>query len=344
MENIHQLKQAIKKLSAEDAKSTLFLLLVNGALSEEQLRDMRRSICKVGEEKQATKNAQTVHIVFGDSPGGSLRAAFRETDYEQTEEIIVLSDMLSVGPLKDLHIKAGIEARFRWLQERYNLEHDDFEQFKQGMLEAVEKVKNIPPHQDIVIWTCQNAHEQTGLRLVLAMLKDKLNSVFVLDTFTAFHEIHEYPQLAEDHYPKTSGELTSNALLLLYEQHEMRPLQKVKRQTLCEEGAQMLLDDYNLIRTWEHRELWNNHNLDRDDAFIIACAKGLHEEDGTVTFHKAARLIGEVLGHMEQHRGDEWLEYRLRCLVEQGVFAYSGDLKAMRYYEVKLNAEYLKNH
>ena len=321
----------------------LFLLLANGEFSEEKLREMQRSICKMGEEKQVSQNAQTVHIVFGDSPGGSLRAAFRETDYEQTEAIIVLPDMLSVGPLKDLHIEVGIEARFRWFQERYNLERDDFVQYKQRMLEAVEKVQNIPPHQDIVIWTCQNAHEQTGLRLVLAMLKDKLNSVFVLDTFKAFHEIHEYPQLAEDHYPKTSGELTSEELLLFYEQYEMRPLQKIKRQTLCGEGAHMLLDNYDLIRTWEHRELWHNNNVDRDDAFIIACAKRLHEEDGQVAFRKAARVIGEVLGHMEQYRGDDWLEYRLRCLVEQGVFAYRGDLKAM-YYEVKLSDEYLTNH
>ena len=322
----------------------LFMLLVNSEVSEEMLRYMRQSIIKMGEEKQGTKDVQTVHIVFGDSPGGSLRVAFRETDYEQTEEIIVLPDILSVGPMKDLHIEAGIEARFRWFQERYTLAEDDFEQYKHRMLGAVEKVKNISPHQDIVIWTCQNAHEQTGLRVVLAMLKDKLNAVFVLDTFTAFHEIHAYPQLAEDHYPKTSGELTSEALLLFYEQYELRPLQKAKRQALCGEGSRMLLDDYDLIRTWEHQELWQNTNVDRDDAFIIACAKRLHEEDGQVEFRKAARLIGEVLGHMEQYTGDEWLEYRLRYLIEQGVFTYRGGLNAMRFYEVKLSEQYLTDH
>lgn len=39
---------------------------------------------------------------------------------------------------------------------------------------------------------------------------------------------------------------------------------------------------------------------------------------------------------MEQYRGDEWIEYRLRCLIKQGVFMHKGDLKAMRYYEVRL--------
>lgn len=51
---------------------------------------------------------------------------------------------------------------------------------------------------------------------------------------------------------------------------------------------------------------------------------------------KAPRLIGEVIGHMEQYTGDEWIEYRLRHLIEQGIFEYRGELHAMRYYEVKL--------
>ncbi|MGE7692932.1 DUF3658 domain-containing protein [Lysinibacillus sp. NPDC094177] len=103
----------------------------------------------------------------------------------------------------------------------------------------------------------------------------------------------------------------------------------------------MLYDDYNIIRSWEHHELWNNRTEDRDDALIISCSKRLHEKDDEVKYYKAARLIGEVLGHMEQYRGDEWIEYRLRILVKQGVFTYKGDLKAMRLYEVKLTDEYL---
>lgn len=211
------------------------------------------------------------------------------------------------------------------------------------MLDAVKRIKNIPPHQDIVIWTCQNAHEQTGLRLVLAMLKDKLNSVFVIDTFTAFHEIHYYPQLAEENYPRATGEVTSDNLRLFYEQFELRPLKKAKRQALCGEGLRIALNE-DIIRTWEHQELWHNLDESRDDHIIIECAKSMYLEKGKVEYMKSARLIGDVLGHMVQYRGDEWLEYRLRRLIEQGVFAYKGNLKDMRYYEVKLNDEYLTNH
>jgi len=339
VENIKKLKDAIHKLSEADAKSMLFFSLINKQSTE----DMQQFILKQAEDYTKFKNAQTVHIVFGHSPGGSLRAAFRETDYEITEDIIILPSDFSVGPVKDLHKESGIKARVMWLQERYSIDNDELKVYQQDIIDAFEKIKNIPPHQDIMIWTCQNAHEQTGLRLVLALLKNKLNRVFVLDTFQAFHETYTFPQLAEENYPMSSGEIKSEDLLLFYEHYELRPLNKAKQQALYEEGLGMLVDDYNIIRSWEHHELWHNINEDRDDAFIITCAKRLHEEDGEVMYRKAARLIGEVLGHMEQYRGGSWIEYRLRTLIKQGVFTYKGDLAAMRLYEVKLTDEYLTN-
>lgn len=344
MENLNQLKQGIRNLSEADAKSMLFLMLLNSQLSEGKILDMRQSIIKMSEELLTTKNAQTVHIVFGESPGGSLKVAFHDKDYEKTEDVIILPGNFSVGPVKNLHSIEGIEARFKWFDERYFTREEDIEHNKQSMLEAITRVKNIPPNLDIVIWTCQNAHEQTGLWLVLAMLKDRLNPIFVLDTFTAFHDTHIYPQLEEENYPRSTGEMTSNNLRLFYEQYELRPLRKAKRQLLCEKGLRMLMDEDKIIRTWEHQELWHNNDESRDDYFIIECAKRMCLEKGKVEYIKSARLIGEVLGHMVQYRGDEWLEYRLRRLIEQGVFAYKGNLKAMRYYEVKLNDEYMMDY
>ena len=134
-------------------------------------------------------------------------------------------------------------------------------------------------------------------------MKDKWNTIFILNTFTAFHEIHIYPSLEEENYPKTSKELSSDELLLFYEQYDMRPVQKAKREALCKEGWNMLLeeghsmlsDEPYLIRTWEDNELWHNTNIDCDDDFIIACAKRMHAEEETSDFIKAARVVGEVL-------------------------------------------------
>jgi len=50
-----------------------------------------------------------------------------------------------------------------------------------------------------------------------------------------------------------------------------------------------------------------------------------------------ARLVGEVYGHISQYIGDSFLEYRVRRLIEKGIFEYEGSLEAMRYYSIKFN-------
>ncbi|KUF33304.1 MULTISPECIES: DUF1835 domain-containing protein [Lysinibacillus] len=335
MEHVNKLKKAIKRMSEADAKSMLFLTLMN----EQSKDDMVQFLLQQNEE-QDVSTIETVHIVFGHSPGGSLKAAFRNSNYVKTEEIIVMPGNFSVGPLKDLHLCEGIEARFQWLQERYFIEDDGLAIFEREVKEAVEKIKSIPPHQDIIIWTCQNAHEQIGLRLVLAMLEKKPNDIYVLDTFQLFHELHIFPQLAEDNYPRSSGEVSVENVLHIYEQYQGRPLKKSVQQTLSKEGLKMLMDDY-CIHTWEYNELWSHHNENVDDDWIIACAKRLHEDQEEAPYLMAARLIGEVLGHMEQYREAEWIEYRLRQLIQQGVFSYRGELKGMLHYQVKLADAYL---
>ncbi|MGE6378951.1 DUF1835 domain-containing protein [Peribacillus muralis] len=289
------------------------------------------------EEKRG--HPQTVHILFGDSPAGSLKSAFRKTTYAKTEEIIVLPDILSVGPIETIQAKEGIESRLQWFKENYRDDFNNLEDYKHGMLKAIEKIKAIPPHQKVIIWTCENAAEQTGLRIVLYLLQNEVNEVCELNTFKAFHECYTYPMLEAEQFPRSTGELIPEKLLQVYEQSELKPMNFAKRNAFSEEGQKLLLSE-NHLRTWEYGEL-RHPNIERGDAFIIHCAKRLHKELDTHDYMKAARLIGEVIGHMQQYTGDEWIEYRLRDLISKGIFEYRGDLRAMRRYEVKLKKELL---
>jgi len=176
---------------------------------------------------------------------------------------------------------------------------------------------------------------------VLALLEGKTNTVRVIDTFKAFHEKDRYPQVV--YYPRTSGELNTENFFKFYEQGGMNHLTNETRQVLSEEGRDLLSDDIHILRTWTCDKLTHSANENRDDDFIIACAQRMYEEDGKVTYKRSARLIGEVIGHIQQYTGDEWIEYRLRTLIKQGVFSYRGDLKAMRFYEVKLADDFLTN-
>lgn len=346
MENINQLKTVISKLNEREAKALLSMILIRSEQGEgdqviELVQSINKSLRQNLHNQEQVQHPQTVHILFGDSQGGSLKAAFRNTLYMKTEEIIVLPDILSVGPIESLHTKEGINHRFQWFKDNYRVDLNDLEEMKQRMVKAIEKIKAIPPYQQVYIWTGENAAEQVGLRFVLYLMQNKVNEVVELNTFKAFHEIHIYPALKEEDelYPRTSGELRPEELLLFYEHIELRPLNDAKRQALSEEGKNIILIESHL-RTWDHGQTWMvNH--DRDDELIIECANKLQLEQGVQDYIQASRLIGEVMGHMKQCTRDQWIEYRLRELISKGIFDYQGDLSAMRLYEVKLKKEHL---
>ncbi|WP_379141201.1 DUF1835 domain-containing protein [Paenibacillus sp. sgz500992] len=51
----------------------------------------------------------------------------------------------------------------------------------------VEAVKNIPENKTIVIWCADNAHDQTGLRFVLHLLRDRKQPVNVVNVTELFN-------------------------------------------------------------------------------------------------------------------------------------------------------------
>ncbi|MED4567583.1 DUF3658 domain-containing protein, partial [Bacillus atrophaeus] len=75
---------------------------------------------------------------------------------------------------------------------------------------------------------------------------------------------------------------------------------------------------------------------DHYDSFIIKMAQKLHDKLGGKEFIKSVRLVGEVLGHLEQYLGDQFIEYRVRHLIKNGTFEMEGSSRAIRNYSIKL--------
>ncbi|GAF11739.1 hypothetical protein JCM19045_870 [Bacillus sp. JCM 19045] len=207
-------------------------------------------------------------------------------------------------------------------------------------MKALEKVKNIEPHQQVIIWTSENAAEQTGLRIALFLLQNKGIEVSELNTYHSFHNLYSSPELEYDEFSPSTVEIEPEKLFQFYKQFEFKSINRSKRQVLVGE-ARELLSSESTLRTWNHNGLSDSAE-DRDDAFIILCAKRLHQEIGESDYMLVIRLIGEVLGHMQHYTGDQWIEYRIRTLIKKGIFSYRGKLIAMRFYEVKLNEETVK--
>jgi hypothetical protein len=342
---IEKLKKIIKDLREEEAKSLLLHILYRVNLLKETkysenefIDDLRRiytMIFDVNEQSEMNKEGtfRNVHILFGASPAGSLKVALKDMGVTKGENIISFWDVFSIGPVWRLHEEAGKELRFEWIRKNINNEYDEFHEYKQRFQKTMNEILTIPEGVPVTIWTAENSHEQTGLRFVLHLLKDRNHDIFVINTTKVYrklfnHRIVKYTVLH-------SGEIPPEKLQLIYEHSKNKPpLSQHERDDLEKEWC-TLAENREELRLWRNGKI-HSVSVDYYDPYIIIMAKKLHHEMVEQEFMKSARLIGQVLGHLDQYVGDEFLEYRLRKLIEKGIFEVKGNLKAMRFYSVRL--------
>ncbi|MFF2448823.1 DUF1835 domain-containing protein [Neobacillus sp. NPDC058068] len=273
-----------------------------------------------------------IHILFGQSSAGSLRAGFREKGIDKKEQIISFWDMFSIGPVRGLHEEAGQGSRFEWMKDVKNDEFGEFKEYSHHFQKTINQIRSIPVEAPITIWTADNAHEQIGLRFVLDILKGKNNDITVINTTKSYGELFNTGR--RQYIFLHSGEINPDKLQIIYDQGEGRVLTDHDKEDYENEWIS-LSENQETLRIWRNGRIVSVPE-DYYDPFIIRKAKKLHRRQDTKDFMKSARLIGEVLGHLDQYVGDEFLEYRLRKLIEKGVFDVEGSLIAMRYYSVKL--------
>ena len=240
MENINILKQAIDKLSEHEAKNLLLQLLNRGEISSDvsfvtDMTIMQQSIIQAMNALGDVPRANTVHIVFSQAAAKNLRSIFSLLDDLQVNQVIALPSLLAIGPIVNFHTEQGRVLRSVWLKERLRNLSNWIDATVQHVRRGIAEIQAITPGQEVVIWVCNNAQEQTGLRVVLALLKNYNNQISVFNAFDAFHAIHTYSQLAEENYPRVVEELTADERQLLYHQW-LPPLTAIQRQSLEEEG------------------------------------------------------------------------------------------------------------
>ncbi|QPA31145.1 DUF1835 domain-containing protein [Thermaerobacillus caldiproteolyticus] len=276
------------------------------------------------------------YIVFGDSAAGGLKVALRDMGLDG-ESVIHFSDIFSIGPVWQLHTEAGRKYRVDWLkhylsQDPYDLFFE--EEYESCFQRTLTCIDSIPEQATIMIWSGENAHEQTGLRYVLYLLREKANRIVVINSAQAHREIFNTKEI--QYHTWYTGEIGPEKLRVIIEQRKCYHfLPPDERNRLVQEWESLANSDA-VLRIWKNEKI-ESVQEDYYDKRIIKAAKKLHEKFQENDFIKAARLIGEVYGHLNQYVGDQYLEYRLRALIEQGVFKAEGSLEAMRYYSVKLS-------
>lgn len=296
-----------------------------------------------------------IHLVFGASSKGNLTHAF----HKQSHQVIGFPVDFSIGPIKDVDQPNGIAAYFAWLENRLRFEWNNCKTDQSDYEQALQQLRQIQDGAEVTIWTCENASEQMGLRFACYLLQAKEINLSCINTYTATQAIYKDREI--DVYIRSTDECSAEELAYFYD-HFRDTLSSDKRESLAQEGEE-LLQSSSVVRSWEQGQLTDEPET-RDDVLIIECAKKLQQmrsiafswEEGQLVdepktrddlfrlqqetseagYMRATRLIGAVLGEANQALSDSWIEYRLRTLIQAGVFSYKGKLQAMRMYQVRL--------
>lgn len=271
-----------------------------------------------------------IHILLDPSASGSLKYVLSEIGLDRKEKIFSFFDIFSIGPIWKLHEKKGLEFRIEWMKKCISDEYDEILDYK--LENVLNQINLIPDRAHITIWTSDNAHEQTGLRYLLYLLKGKKVDITIVNTTRAYEELFH---VSRDKYSFFhTGVIAPEKLQVIYEKDYGELLTEHNREEIEKEW-------YSLAKSKKTLRIWRNgliQNVAEDyyDELIIDRAKQLHGKRGGKEFIESTRLIGEVLGHIDQYVGDAFLEYRLKSLIESEVFESEGSLETIRLYSVRL--------
>ncbi|MCM3714015.1 DUF1835 domain-containing protein [Alkalihalobacillus oceani] len=338
---LREVKEIVANSSEDEVRSLLFLLLskigIEAQTDEELAKDMKKIYSDFLDLKERQKRSEddksvkVVHIAFGASSAGSLK------NIQDEEKVIFFSDQFSIGPIWKLHEETGLLQRYKWLMNHINVEEEYLFTYLASFKKTVSVIEAIDEHVRIFIWAGNNSDEQTALRYVLYLLRKKRNTIMLINTTVAYKTVVAKPEV--EYVPSHTGEIVPEKLGAIYDRNKTnQPLSQKERARYEFEWGELSNQIENL-RVWEDEQLFSVDDGYYDE-YIIQTARKLHDEQKNKGFIKSARLIGEVIGHLDQRIGDEYFEYRLMHLVVKGVFEIEGVPRAMRFYSVKLRQGY----
>lgn len=220
-----------------------------------------------------------------------------------------------------------------WLRNHILIDDEDLYHYEEHFRQSIIDIQQTPSDHPIIIWAGENAHEQTALRFVLYLLKDRDNDIQIIHTNKAYKLYFEKSDI--DFTPLNMGELSSDQLMEIYKNEQNGRLLIQAERHIFEREWEQLCQSTDVLRIWQNQKIKSVPENFYDD-YITNTVKKIHQNKQQKDFIKSARIIGEVIGHLDQYIGDQFIEYRVRRLIVDGVFDMEGVPKAMHSYSIKL--------
>lgn len=131
---------------------------------------------------QQEKRQTHVHVVFSLSEAGSLKVALSKVGKREESRVVAFNDWFSVGPITELSTDEGQLRRRMWLMEHdRDSYYSDIINQEHQIEHMIDTLKNIPENKTVVIWCGDNAHDQTGLRFAMYLLRERKSPVHVVN-------------------------------------------------------------------------------------------------------------------------------------------------------------------
>lgn len=346
MNKMLEIRKAVEELSTDDVRQALKLVMLQIEIAEQSLEAREDLFNNLKELYDSLLNSQNnnkreldsavtkIHIVFGDSVAGSLKLAIKQLGLADSNKVITLNESFSIGPIWQLHKEEGWLKRKEWFRNNINVGYDEsYFDMEEEASSHQSLLAQIPEQASIVIWCGNNAHEQTGLRYALYLLRHHLNRIYVFNAEEACSRRYNTPETFINYLQL--GEVPVDKLkAVIGEAEENGQTTGDIRQQLEREWLALAEHD-EVLRIWNESKI---QHVDEDylDDYLFETVESLLQHKPKDEFIKAARVVGQALGYYEQCIGDSYFEYRLRCLVYAGKLEIKGVPRAMRFYSVRL--------
>lgn len=265
-----------------------------------------------------------IHIVFNEADVKVLSEAVA-MDESMAGDVIQIKDDFAVGPLDNVYLGEGMNARRAWWRDvlaggDYDGKADTDE--VDDPRTAAELVGKMRRNEDemIWIWAAQNKHDVSGYYWLLHFMKEFQGRVFILylNNLPFFNDKGQifYPSWLHDIPAKEFLKAKKLAREITLSEFEVDPDEWTRLSNesrgvrLLEGGKKLVQEDYDFY-----------------DAEL--------KKYVTPDWQKASKIIQHFLSKAKHTTGDAYLLWRLKTLIAQDVFDVQGKVGNMKDFEVK---------
>lgn len=268
-----------------------------------------------------------IHVVFNEADVKILEEAIA-LDETLAGKVVQIKDEFAVGPLENVYVGEGKEARKQWWREvlaggDYDGKVDSGDVDDDKTIAELVGTMRRNEEEMIWIWAAQNKHDVSGYYWLLNYMKEFQGRVFIL-------YLNNLPFINEKgniFYPNWLMEIPAKEFLkakklareITLSEFEVDPDEWTK---LCSEnrGVRLLEGGKKLVQS----------DYDFYDAEL--------KKYITADWQKANKIIHQFLSKAKHTTGDAFLLWRLKVMIAQDMFDVQGKVANMRDFEIKLKS------